>query len=355
VGLVAALALWAVATPVSGAVSIQPEASNSPAAVSVCGLLLCAAGRPFVIRGASAFGTYAKPQKEVTLAKRAGLNTLELIEFDTRYHVLSDTMSTATWDRVDTFIALARSHGLHVILNLSEYGQALQAEGETPTTVDWGPYLNFIANRTNTADGLVYKNDPTIAMVELFGEICFPGETGSSCPVGTTGTGVEIQSFFHRTETEWHALAPTILVSSGGFSHLVKPDSPPGVSNGIPYQAIYSDPANDVCDLEVNSANDYNDAVPKVTSYCNAVGRPWFLSAWSSCYQDPGYGYYLATDGAMAAHARAMDRLALGRSPSSEVAVGTDFWNLNNTPAKAGTCDIGPQFPLTWTTVQDNG
>jgi hypothetical protein len=288
VGLVAALALWAVATPAWGAVSTHPGAANPPAAVSVCGGSLCAGGRPFVIRGASAFGTYAEPQKEVTLAKRAHLNTLELIEFDTRYHVLSDTVSTATWDRVDTFIALARSHGLHVILNLSEYGQALQAAGETPTTVDWGPYLSFIANRSNTADGLVYKNDPTIAMVELFGEICSPGETGSTCPAGTTGTTGEMQSFFHRTEMEWHALAPNILVSSGGFSHLVRPDSPPGVSNGIPYQAIYSDPANDVCDLEVNSANDYNDAVPKVTGYCKAVGKPWFLSAWSSCYQDPG-------------------------------------------------------------------
>ena len=173
-----------------------------------------------------------------------------------------------------------------MILNLSEYGQSLQAAGETPTKVDWEPYLNFIANRTNTVDGLVYKDDPTIAMVEIFGEICYPGETGSSCPARTTGTTAQMQSFFDRTENEWHTLAPDILVSSGGFSHLIKSDKPTGVSNGIPYQAIYTDSANDVCDLEVNSANDINDSVPKVTSYCKSIDKPWFMSAWSSCFQD---------------------------------------------------------------------
>jgi hypothetical protein len=57
VGLIAALASWAAAIPVSGAGSAFPERSSTPAAVTVCGLSLCAAGKPFVIRGASAFGT----------------------------------------------------------------------------------------------------------------------------------------------------------------------------------------------------------------------------------------------------------------------------------------------------------
>ncbi len=354
IGLMVALAVCGAAPPISAAASFTAKGPSPPAAVSICGLSLCAGGKPFVVHGSTASGAYSEPSTAAALAKRAHLNTLELVEFDTQYHVLSDTMSPATWDRVDKFIAVARSHGLHVILNLSEYGQSLQAAGETPTTVDWEPYLNFIANRTNTADGLIYKNDPTIAMVELFGEICFPGESGSTCPAGTTGTTAQMQRFFDRTEKEWHALAPNILVSSGGFSHLVKPDNPPGVSSGIPYQAIYSDPANDVCDLEVNSANDYNDSVPKVTSYCNSIGKPWFLSAWSSCYQDSGYSYYFATDSEMAAHAQAMYNLTLGESPSNEMAVGTDFWNLNHTPVTPGTCDIGPQFPLTWATVRNN-
>ena len=330
-------------------------AAPRPATVSVCGRSLCAGGSPFVIRGATAYGTYSEPYAEVALARAAHLNTLELVEFDTRYHVLSDTESAATWDRVDTFIAVARSRGLHVILDLAEYGQSLQAAGETPTTVDWGPYLSFIAHRRNTKDGVLYKDDPTVAMVELFGEICYPGESGSTCPAGTTGTTTQMRNFFDRSEQEWHALAPTILVSSGGFSHLDHRDNPTGVSTGIPYRAVYADPANAVCDLEVNSPGDYSQSIGKVTRYCRSIGKPWFLSAWSSCFQDTRYPYYFATDARMAAHARAMDDVTRGGQPSRETAVGTVFWNLNHTPVSPGMCDLGPQFPLTWATVQHDG
>ena len=354
-GLAVALAVCTRAMPVSAAVSPTTEAAPPPAGLSVCDMSLCAGDKKFVIHGATAYGAYSEPEAEVALAQSAHLNTLELVEFDTKYHDLSNTTSVATWSRVDKFIAAARAHGLHIILNLSEYGQSLQAAGKTPTTADWESYLRFIADRKNTADGLIYKNDPTIAMVELFGEICYPGETGSTCPAGTTGTTAQMRTFFDRTEKEWHALAPKILVSSGGFSHLVKPDKPIGVSNGIPYRSIYSDPANDVCDLEVNSVSDSKISVPKVTSYCKSIGKPWFLSAWSSCFKDKGYPYYLATDADMAAHVRAMYDLARGESPSQEAAVGSDFWNLKATSATPGTCDIGPQFPKTWATVQNDG
>lgn len=322
--------------------------------VQVCGLQLCLNGKPFVIHGGTAYGTYSQPATEVALAQQGKVNTLELVEFDTHYHVLSDTMSSATWTRLDSFVAAAKTAGLHVILNLSEYAQSLQAAGQTPTTTDWQSYLSFIANRTNSVTGIQYKDDPTIAMVEIFGEICYPGETGSTCPAGTTGTTAEMQSFFSRTEIEWHALAPNILISSGGFSHLDNTDNPTGVSNGIPWQAITSDPADAVCDLEVNSTNDYSKSVPKFTSYCKQIGKPWFLSAWSSCYQDTGYPYYLATDTAMASHAQDMYNVEHGQTPSNEVAVGSDFWNLRDMGVAPGHCDLGPAYPLTWAAIQSN-
>ena len=340
-------------------------ANNNSGFVTVCGLSLCINGQNFTIHGATAYGTYSQPSTEIALAQASKINTLELVEFDTQYHTLSDTESTATWTRVDQFIADAKAAGIHVILNLSEFGQSLQKLGITPTTIDYNtytdsansintPYLSFIANRTNTITGVQYKNDPTIAKVEIFGEICFPGESDTTCPAGTSGTTAQMQSYFSRTENEWHSLAPNILISSGGFSHLDSTDNPTGVSSGIPYQAIYNDPANSVCDLEVNSTNDYNNSVPKVTNYCKQIGKPWFLSAWSSCYQDTGYPYYLATDQAMATHAQDMYNLVHGQSPSNEVGIGSDFWNLRDIGVSAGHCDIGPAYPLTWSTIQNN-
>jgi hypothetical protein len=140
--------------------------------VGVCGTQLCLNGHTFVIHGATAYGQYDNPSVEITRAKQGKLNVLELVEFDNQYHTLSDTMSEATWRRVDNFIATAKQNGIHVILNLSEYAQSLQASGQTATTTDWQPYLSFVANRTNTVNGQKYKNDSTIAMVKIWGEIC---------------------------------------------------------------------------------------------------------------------------------------------------------------------------------------
>lgn len=328
----------------------QTGSGNTPSPfVSVCGTGLCLGGSPFVIHGATAYGTYSSPSNEVSLAQAGKVNTLELVEFDTQYHTLSDTMSTATWTRVDNFIAAAKQAGLHVILNLSEYGQSLQAAGQTPTTTDWQPYLSFIANRTNTVTGVRYMNDPTIAMVEIFGEICYPGESDSVCPAGTTGTAADMQNFFHRTETEWQALAPNILISTGGFSHLNN-----STSSGIPWQTIVSDSSDAVCDIEINSPNDITGAIGKFTSYCLQQHKPWFLSAWSSCYQDTGYPYYLATDAAMASHAQDMYNIQHGGTPAAMPAVGSDFWNLRDIGVSAGHCDLGPAYSQTWATIQNN-
>jgi hypothetical protein len=349
VGAVAMVALLTAAGGATFSATSAPRAvaSTTNGFVYVCGTQLCLNGQPFVIHGATAYGTYDQPATEIALAQNGSINTLELVEFDKQYHKLSDTMSSATWTRVDKFIAAVRASGLHVILNLSEYGQSLQAAGKTPTKVDWKNYLSFIANRVNTVNGVQYKNDPTIAKVEIFAEICYPGQGGSTCPAGTTGTTSDMQAFYHRTATQWRSLAPNILISSGGFSHLNN-----STSSGIPWQAIVSDPAIATCDLEVNSPNDVNYSVGKFTSYAKQIGKPWFLSAWSSCYQHTGYPYYLAADADMAAHAQDMYSIQHGGSPAAMPALGSDFWNLRDMGVAPAHCDLSPSFPLTWSVIQ---
>jgi hypothetical protein len=333
---------------IGGVVYAAPHSAATVGFVHVCGAQVCLGSQPYVIHGATAYGAYDQPAKEIALAQAGNINTLELAEFDAQYHQLPSSMSSATWTRVDKFVAAAGRAGLHVILNLSEYGQSLQAVGQTPTTANWINYLSFIANRTNTVTGVQYKNDPTIAMVEIFGEICSPGARDSSCPAGTSGTANEMQSFFHRTETQWHALAPNIMISTGGFSHLDN-----ATSSGIPWQKIVSDPTDATCDIEINSASDVDNSIAKFTSYCKKIGKPWFLSAWSSCYHDTGYPFYLATDGDMAAHAREMYGIQQGRSQAAMPAIGSDFWNLKDSGVAPSNCDLGPAYPQTWSVIQN--
>lgn len=324
----------------------QSSVATSPY-VTRCGAGLCLRGQPFVIHGATAYGTYDEPTTEVRLAQRAHLNTIAIVEFALHHKNLQSVLSEATWVRVDRMIAAARHGGLHVVITLSEYAQALQLAGRTPTRVDWGPLLRFIARRVNTVTHVRYRDDPTIAMVQLWGEICYPGESDSTCPPGTSGTAADMSRFYHRSLTEWHALAPNILATTGGFSHLNAPNS-----SGIPWRAIMSDPANPICEIEINSANDVSGTVGKVTAYCKSIGKPWYLAAWSSCYQDPGYPFYTTDDRSMAAHARAMYAISRGGLPARKASVGSEFWNLRARAVSPGHCDIGPAFPLTFAAVQ---
>ena len=340
----------------NAAVLFKPVSTTAPTGfVQVCGTQLCINGQPFTIHGATAYGTYSSPATEVALAQQAKVNTLAIVEFESQHHVLASlygpdpTTYAQTWNQVDAFIGAARQAGLHVVLTLSSYAQSLQAAGQTPTTTDWGPFLSYIANRTNTVTGVQYKNDPTIAMVQLWGEICYPGEADTTCPAGTSGTATDMQNFYHRSITEWQADAPSILISTGGFSHVNTTNA-----SGIPWQAIESDPANPICELEVNSPNDVTGAVGKFTQYCQQLGKPWYLAAWSSCYQDTGYPYYLADDSAMAQHAQDMYNLEKGLSPASYAAAGDEFWNLRDQGVSAGHCDLGPAYPLTWSVIQNN-
>ena len=330
-------AMWA-----TSATAGPPAHSNE--FVKRCAAGLCLDGKPFIIHGATAYGLYGDPKAALALARAAGVNVLELSEFDTRYHALSDVESAATWERVDRFIAAAGRAGMHVILSLSEYGQSLAAAGQTATTTDWGSYLRFVADRRNTVTGVRYRHDPTIAMILLYGEIPAP-YSGDSAIDGTTD---EMTAFFQRSLAEWHHAAPRILVSTGGFSYIGESDS------GIDWRMITADPNDATCDVEVNSINDLTVGVPELSSYCAKLHKPWFLAAWSACFGDPTNGYdYFPTDAAMAAHARAMYALAKGAEPAAIPSVGSDFWNLGGGPAVSGTCSIGLSFPLALKAIRD--
>jgi hypothetical protein len=100
--------------------------------------------------------------------------------------------------------------------------------------------------------------------------------------------------------------------------------------------------------------------MPNLSKYCKSIGKPWFLAAWSSCYDNKKFSddiNHWTTDAAMAAHARDMYKIASNRNPAKPgpaiAAVGSSFWNLGGGAPRWTTCDIGPGFPQTFKVVQD--
>jgi hypothetical protein len=317
---------------------------------------LCASGKTMVVHGGTGYGAYDDPSSEIALAAQLRVNVFEISEFQTQHHSYADALSDATWQRVDKAIAAFKRAGKHVILNLSEFAwdELARTPPVNPLTVDngWSHYIAWIANRTNTVTRIKYKDEPAIAMVEIWGEPCYLREVDHRCPAAVTQsasyTTAAMGAFYTRTMANWHADAPKILVSSGGLSHLNGTDNPAGVSNGIPYHQIFHDVHNASCDMEINSPNDLNVSVAKVTSYCATIGKPWFLAAWSSCYHSSYWENSQWGDKEMAAHARLMYDVSNARSRASYPALGADFWNMRDEGAVAGVCGIAPgPFPMT--------
>jgi hypothetical protein len=301
--------------------------------VQVCGTQLCLNGQPFRIHGATAYQQYANAANEVALAKQAKLNTLEIVEYENDYHNLNESMSEEVWTNIDNFIAEAGKNDIHVILAFSSYGHSLKAAGKYQTDFNlWKPFFDFVTSRVNTKTGIQYINDPTISMIEIFGEI---------------DPSPHDASFFQKALAYLRAKDPNHILSSGGLSYI-------NYNSGIDWQTIMSDPNNQVCAVEINSEGDRNISVPNVSNFCKRQGKPWFLAAWSSCFGAGDYNHR-SNDDDMAKHAQDMYNIEKGNSPAAMPAVGSDFWNLGNIDSQQhGSCDIGTQFPTTLSVVQSN-
>lgn len=335
--------------------------SDTSMFAKICGMKICISGQPFVIHGATTYGQLDNPAKEVALAKSAGLNTLELVNFEQDFQNLNSMLSEDTWKRVDAFIAEAKRNDIHIILNLSGYHHSLKAAGKKPTAdsnpndqrSDWYPFLKtYATERINSKTGIAYKNDPTILMIELVGEIDAPNYHAPYA-----GTTAEVTTFFRDALNDLRGLDESHhIISTGGFSYINDPNS------GIDWKTIVANPNNDICGVEINSGDDRNISVPAMSSYCNSIGKPWFLAAWSSCLGTKDTSFddinHWPTDALMASHAQDMYNIARNNNPTppgpAVAAVGSDFWNLGDTAYRQGNCDIGPQVPLSLATVKAN-
>jgi endo-1,4-beta-mannosidase len=264
------------------------------------------------------------------MARDAGMNTLRIVNFlDEKGSPSTAPYDAPRWYRVDRAIAAAGSRGLHVILDLSTYRNLLWTSGANPYTTDWQPFLKFVANRVNTVSGIRYADDPTIAIVAFAGEV-EPINTSTNDRNITTS---QVTGFFKRTFTEWKALDPNHLTSSGGLLQI-------DWNSGIDWRAIFSLADGDVCAIHDYSLPDQTVTTPAVATYCASIGKPWITEefGWEQSMGD-------------SARATAYSQMyALQRTYH---AAGVGVWNLG-TEVGGTTYDVNPNTPRTWAAVLAN-
>jgi hypothetical protein len=356
---------------------ITKTCSNGPAApggpdpsarafLKINGTQLELAGRPFRVHSGVGYGWMSDPLKMVQKAAEAKLNVIELVNFeDGNWRDINEVMSEKTGRRVDLIIAEAGKKGIKILLNFSNFYSNLVDDGYPPLVFDdrsipydWKRYLEFVANRVNTVSGEKYSTDPTIGLVSMVGEVNNPdpnfrdyGPNHTRAPFTTA----DLTNFFSSLLAKWRAMDPNHIVYSGGFSWIDYEGT------GIDWRAIMRDPNNQIAAFEIYSDNDRNITTRNVAAFAKSLGKPWFLSAWSSCRRDqpnfPGDNSYLPSDTEMAAHARDMYELANGKLSDGFSGVGSSFWALGPKDGTGEymhqTCDIGPQFPKTYSVIQE--
>lgn len=309
-----------------------PPVADPGSFIARCGASLCLHGQPFTLYGATMYRQFENLDWLIATAQDLHLNTIRVVNmFPQPYRGDPEVMirEEAAWQRADRAIAALATAGLHATLSLSDYRNYLLAAGRNPYTTDWGPFLDFVANRVNIVTGVRYGDDSTIALIALAGEV----EAPTRSPRGVTTQ--QLTDFYARSLAEWRRLDDKHLISSGGLSYL-------NWNSGIDWQAIMALPLDDVCAIHVYSDGDLATTTPAVAEFCGALGKPWITEEFGVCRST----FYADTD-------RAARAQQVYTAQSQYHSAGILFWNLGPEVSDV-TCDINAGFPLTYAVVRSN-
>lgn len=269
----------------------------------------------------------------MTLVPATGVNTIRIVDFvDWKSpDPARAAFDERRWQQVDRLLALARQMGLKAILDLSVFRALLRHNGINPYRFDWGMFVRFAAERVNTATGVTYRDDPTIALISVAGEVEDLNRPGRLIP-----TPSELVEFYRRTFAQLRAVAPHHLLSTGGLLHL-------DYDSGIPWREIFSLADCDVPALHVYSVTEEQVAIPAVAALAGALGKPWI---------NEEFGF--PQDRGDPARAEAMERVYA--VTAAHGAAGVAIWNLG--PEVRGvngvgtTYDVNTSTPLALATVR---
>ena len=326
----------------SASSSTQPSATG---AVSVCGTALCVAGAAWPMYGATIYNPGVVPYRSglkdpadtITLARAAHLNMVRITDFlDVNGSPDTAPYDPARWRLVDGVIAAARSAGMHVDLGLADYRAMLWNNCVDPYTADWTKFIGFVADRVNTVDGSVYRDDPTLALVSIAGEPQQANKaysftaSATKQPCTLTYSTADLTGFYRRAIGVWQSRHPAVLIDTGGLGYLNETHS------GIDWRTIFALPGNATCAIKTYGG--MQAWAPTAAAYCASLGKPLIDEEF-------GWQQQVGDD------QRAADFAAMYAMLRSLHVAGIAFWNLGYQTGPT-SYEVGPGTPRTFAAIQ---
>jgi hypothetical protein len=329
---VAALAIAALAASVPAALATPASADRrAQPFLRACGQAVCLSGRPVSLTAGTMYEYLDDPAVPVSLAVAGHVRMLRVTNFMDGLTDPNAWDGEQSWQRVDRIVAAAKARGLLVEIDLSAYrDMVLLGAHRDPYALDWGPMIAFMANRVNTVTGIRYRDDPTIGLVAVAGEV-EPVNTPANHLKVSTG---ELSAFFRRTLHELAVDDPHHLHSDGGLLQITWP-------SGIDWRYISSLPDDQLPAIHVYDTDDLDKAIPLLSHLAAGLHKPWWVEETGRAQKvgDARRAAWLNAVGAAAARAGS---------------AGVGVWNLGRHTGSTNF-DLSPHFSGSWSSLSRLG
>jgi len=229
-------------------------------------------GRPFLPFGATIYDDLYFPSRfpaKFDACVAMGLNMVRFVNFLTIAATANIEFSESVWVIIDQCLEYCRARGLKVLLDLSDFNAITTARGYVCFDANWltqaQAFYTFVFTRVNTINGRVYKNDDTIAIISIVGEL-------------TAWSGVEANGY-NTAGGYIKAVDPNHIVHAGGQYVQTIFDSSMGSWEGYIPGDILSFSNIDCASIHTYhySDSDFSTFLPLLQQYSQKRNKPWFI------------------------------------------------------------------------------